>query len=58
MVLPSFVARVLGALKSFLARHQRPADPLDALYDRLAVESERLITEKVEQFNQTPRHES
>lgn len=52
-----FLAGVFGGLKAFLSRLRRSADPLDALYERLAIESEQLVADQIEQFNQTPRHE-
>ena len=57
MIHGRFLLGVLRRLAWFRRWHRAPIDPLDELYDRLEIESKRLVADKIEQFNQTA-HES
>ena len=50
MIHGRFLLGVLRRLAWFWRWRRSPIDPLNELYDRLEIESERLVADKVEQF--------
>ena len=57
MIHSRFLSGVLRRLAWFRRWRRAPVDPLNELYDRLEIESERLVADKIEQFIRTS-HES
>ena len=57
MIHGQFLLGVLRRLAWFRRWRRSPIDPLNELYDRLEIESERLVADKIEQFIRTA-HES
>ena len=57
MIHSRFLSSVLRRLAWFRRWRRAPVDPLNELYDRLEIESERLVADKIEQFIRTS-HES
>ena len=57
MIHSRFLSDVLRRLAWFRRWRRSPTDPLNALYDRLEIGSERLVADKIEQFIRTA-HES
>ena len=53
MMFGRLLSGLLRRLAWFRRWRRSPVDPLDQLYDRLAIESERLVEDKIERFTQT-----
>ena len=51
-----FWMMVWTGLRSAFGRRERSVDPLDALYERLAAESEQVVNAEIERFKRTPDH--